>query len=148
LSRGLSLRIPRAKGNHLGKKIEFSRPVAPEDLRIGDYVAVLSIRREYLPSVCAGDTEFRPVRPYRVELSDWCDGEPLRIVAVCLPFAAARSPLGRVQWLNLRSDTLVRLSRAYGRTAVRAARDKKSPEDEEDRSEKKRKKSKKRKRKG
>src|SRR5438105_4293111 len=68
-------------------KISLAASVAPEDLRCGDSVAILSLTREY-PSFfwCSDAAMMANNEPVRVSYM-WPDGGvPLKIKAICLPF--------------------------------------------------------------
>ena len=90
--------------------------IAPEDLRRGDFVAVLSevielptfLWNDALPS---GRGELVRLRRLPTE-----DRAPLKIKAICLPFVFVKSPSGQHQTLDVRLATLVRLEKDYAKT--------------------------------
>lgn len=93
-----------------------AKPLAPEDVAPGDYVAVLDQVYEY-PSVVwycdrplAGEDEVirLRLRPHRSEL-------PLRVVAVCVPFVYAEDVGGKRRTIDLRSTRLARIDRKVGK---------------------------------
>lgn len=94
----------------------LARPIAPDDLRRGEYVAVLHEVCE-LPSFWCSDSglmapdqvieiTYRPLPE---------DREPLKIVALCLPFVFVKRPNGEHRTLDIRGCALVRLDREYAR---------------------------------
>ncbi len=89
--------------------------VAPEDLRRGDFVALLSEIIE-LPSFlwdespASGRDEL--VRISRLPTEDRA---PLKIKAICLPFVFVKLPDGKFQTIDVRLARLARLDRAYAK---------------------------------
>ncbi len=90
--------------------------VAPEDLRRGDFVAVLSQIVE-LPSFLWSDTlpsgQDELVRLRRLPTDDRV---PLKVEAICLPFLFVKLPNGRFETIDVRLASLVRLEEGYART--------------------------------
>lgn len=90
--------------------------VAPEDLRRGDFVAVLSEIVE-LPSflwtetLTSGRDELVRVRRLPTE-----DRAPLQVKAICLPFVFVKLPAGQFQTIDVRLARLVKLEKCYART--------------------------------
>jgi hypothetical protein len=96
--------------------------VAPEDLRNGDHVAVLTEVVE-VPSCCWCDLPGHPPEePIRLRLMSRDSGLPLRIQSICLPFVLVRTPCGWSESIDIRRVQLVRVTRAYARTAWKQAR--------------------------
>ncbi len=91
--------------------------VAPEDLRRGDYIAVLSEIVE-LPSFLWSETlpggRGELVRLRRLPTEDRA---PLKVKAICLPFIFVKLPSGQFETIDVRLVNLVRLERGYARTA-------------------------------
>jgi hypothetical protein len=96
--------------------------VAPEDLRRGDFVAVLSEIVE-LPSflwtetIPSGRSELVRVRRLPTE-----DRAPLKVRAICLPFVFVKLPSGQFQTIDVRLASLVRLEKAYAETVWKTLR--------------------------
>lgn len=96
--------------------------VAPEDLRRGDFVGVLSEIVEvpsYLWCESALATPDQMIR-YR-RLADE-GGVPRRVKAICLPFVFVKLPSGDYQTIDLRSTELVRLDRRYAKVVWKSQR--------------------------
>jgi hypothetical protein len=96
--------------------------VAPEDLRCGDFIAVLNVILE-LPSFLwcdsmAADSE----RMVRVRCFAWEGGMPLKVMEICLPFVLVKSPSGMFQSIDVRQVELVRLNKRYAKTTWHALR--------------------------
>lgn len=98
--------------------------VAPEDLRQGDYVAVLSEVIE-LPSFLWTETlaskHDEVIRVCRLPTGA---RSPLKIKAICLPYVFVKSPAGDYQTIDIRLARLVRLDRAYAKTVWKRMRTK------------------------
>lgn len=90
--------------------------VAPEDLRRGDFVTVLSEIVE-LPSflwceMLATDRS-ELVRLRRLPTDDRA---PMKVKAICLPFIFVKLPKGQFRTIDIRLTSLVRLEKNYART--------------------------------
>ncbi len=86
--------------------------VAGEDLACGDYVSLLNEMVE-LPSFlwdCCG-ASLSPEEVVRLRLIPDDAGQPLRVIAICLPFVYAKTPKGETVTLDTRRMQLVRLDR-------------------------------------
>lgn len=96
----------------------LARSLAPEEIRVGDYVTPLSTVIE-VPSYWwpADGWSMRHDEPVRVRVLNTCDGVPLRVKAVCLPFALVKRPTGRMMTLDTRQCQFARLDPAYGKRA-------------------------------
>jgi hypothetical protein len=96
-----------------------SKPLAPEDICVDDFVSVLNVTCEYLDvfSECL----FGPPRPFRVR---WLPPEfaALRVVAVCLPFVLVEDAKGASRTLDVRRYTLTRLDEDFARKAMKRSR--------------------------
>jgi hypothetical protein len=100
-----------------------AKVLAPEDVRAGDYVALLQVVRE-IPSFlwCGGIGTMRPEEPVRIPLIPNNGGVPLRVRSVCLPFILVKTPSGDLRHLDVRSYRLARLDRAHARAAWKACK--------------------------
>ncbi len=107
-----------AAANH---NTTLAKPIAAEDLRRGDYVALLSVVYEY-PSFC-WDCESQlmpPETPVRIRLRPHEPTCPLRIVDLCVPFVFVKEPGGQCRTLDVRGCQLVRLDERYARRVWKA----------------------------
>jgi hypothetical protein len=94
-------------------EINVCRRVAPEDLRPGLFVAVLSAVHEVYPPAALEAAEFRLPRPVRVVCLGCADGEPLRVLSVCVPFVQLEDSKGELRSLDLRQQQLGVLAEEY-----------------------------------
>jgi hypothetical protein len=94
----------------------LARPLAPEDLRCGDFVGILLEVAE-LPSWCWGCEShvLNPHEPVRITYRSDNGGTPLKVKAVCLPFVFVKLPSGQHRTLDIRQHELVRLDGRYAR---------------------------------
>jgi hypothetical protein len=95
-----------------------ARTVHPEDLKCGDYVAVLNDIEEF-PSFlwgCDVDSSSRE-QPVRMRFRSSGDGTPMRIKSICLPFVLVVSPRSQSLIFDVRQVELVRLPKRYAKAA-------------------------------
>ncbi len=118
--------MPRCRKTETGgrfgaKELTTAKVLAPEDVRAGDYVALLHVVYE-LPSFfwCGGIGTIRPDEPVRIPFVPNNGGVPLRVRSVCLPFILVKAPSGQMRNLDVRRYRLARLDRAYARAAWKA----------------------------
>jgi hypothetical protein len=100
-----------------------AKVLAPEDVRAGDFVALLHVVEE-IPSYCwfgaMGTT--RPDEPVRVPFVPKNGGVPLRVRSICLPFILVKAPSGKLRNLDVRLSRLARLDRTHARAAWKACK--------------------------
>ena len=107
------------------KDLTTAKVLAPEDVRAGDYVALLHVVHE-VPSFwwCSEIGTIRPDEPVRIPFVPNNGGVPLRVRSICLPFILVKAPSGKLRNLDVRRYRLARLDRAArgppGRPARRA----------------------------
>ena len=93
----------------------LAKPIAAEDLRPGDYVALL-VEAVELPSFLWGceSVTLAPDEPVQVCYRPLESGLPLKVKALCLPFVFVRRPCGHSLTLDVRACRLARLQPGYG----------------------------------
>jgi hypothetical protein len=94
-----------------------SRSLPAEDLRCGDFVAILHEIVEW-PSFfwcCADPQLLPPDEPVRLVTRASDAGTPLKVKAISLPFVFVKRPCGGHLALDVRHHRLVRLSESYAR---------------------------------
>ena len=116
----MKIELPDRKGTLLAAR------VAPEDLRCGDFIAVLSEVIE-VPSFLWPETLPSPrdelVRLRRLPTDDRA---PLKIKAICLPFIFVELPGGAFQTIDVRLASLARLEKDYAKTVWKSMRKRRS----------------------
>lgn len=97
--------------------------VAGEDLARGDYVSFLNETVD-LPSFfwdgCGAGLS--PHELVRLKLIPCDAGQPLKVIAVCLPFVYAKAPRGETATIDTRRTQLVRLDRRCAKVVWKALR--------------------------
>jgi hypothetical protein len=118
--------MPRCRKTDAGRRagtkdLTTAKVLAPEDVRAGDYVALLHVIHE-LPSFfwCGGMGTMRPDEPVRIPFVPNNGGVPLRVRSICLPFILVKAPTGKLRNLDVRRYRLARLDRAHARAAWKA----------------------------
>ena len=103
-----------------GAEATLAKPLAPEDVRKGDFVGVLYVIYE-LPSFfwCAESFQIPHDEPVRLQLVPE-PGPPLKVQSVCVPFVFVKDPVGKQKMLDLRKCRLARLDRDFARTIWKA----------------------------
>jgi hypothetical protein len=96
----------------------LAKALAPEEIYQGDYVTPLSTTYE-IPSFwwCAESWRLPLEEPVRVRYMSSCDGVPLRVQSVCLPFVLAKNPNGQSVTIDVRRCQLARLDREFAKRA-------------------------------
>jgi hypothetical protein len=96
-----------------------ARSLAAEDLRCGDFVAILHEVVEWPSFFWCGDPQLLPPdQPVRLVCRAGDGGVPLKVKAICLPFVFVKQPCGKHRVLDVRQHRLVRLGDGYCRTIV------------------------------
>ena len=82
-------------------EIHVGRSVAPDDLRCGDFVSILSEIAEYPSFLWCHDSQLlAPNEPVRIQWRPDDGGMPLKIKAICLPYVFAKAPTGHRRILD------------------------------------------------
>jgi hypothetical protein len=102
----------------MGKHQTSSRKLAPEDVRKGDYIAVTDMILELPALTCDGNWR-DDGKLARFSFMAWTSGQPMKVVGVCLPFVLVRHADGRHDTVDLRRWTVARLSKRFGKAALK-----------------------------
>jgi hypothetical protein len=104
--------------NYGAAQATLAKALAPEEVRPGDYVTPLYAVAE-VPSFWwyADAWNLPPDEPVRLRFTSTCDGAPLRVKSVCLPFVLAKQSSGIALTIDLRRCQLARLDPAYAKRA-------------------------------
>lgn len=122
---GVCLLMGRCRENAELDKSEsaLARALAPEEIRRGDFVAVLYVISEWPSFFWPSDSALeRRDELVRICSTPHGESQPLKVRAVCLPFVLAKTPTGAQKTLDVRRCRLARLENRYARTAWRAAK--------------------------
>ncbi len=90
-----------------------SQSVAPEDIRVDDFVCLMRVVREWVPLF--DDDSWCRNQLRRAEHLPDDEQLPMRIVEVCLPFVMVKQTDGTHRMLDVRRHRLARVSDAFGR---------------------------------
>lgn len=118
----------KEKNKTLGESLNAARRLAPEDVRVGDDVAIVEITYQ-VPSFlwCGADAvTMPPERPVRMTYLHAMDQGPLRVESVCLPFVLCQPMKGRGRVLDVRQVQLARLDACFADQVRSAQKSKKS----------------------
>jgi hypothetical protein len=99
----------------------LAKALAPEDIRPGDFVTPLFVIAE-VPSFgwCAESWSLPLDQPVRIRFTPNCDGMPMRVKSVCLPFVLAKNPSGDQGTIDLRKCQLAGLDQTHAKRAWKA----------------------------
>lgn len=99
----------------------LAKPLAPEDVRAGEFVAILDEICE-LPSYFWNDCGALAPRDQLVRIRHIPATEalPMKVRCVCLPFVLVKQPCGARRTLDVRKSRLARLDAKFARAAWKA----------------------------
>lgn len=97
-----------------------ARPLAPEDVRVGDHIVILHEIREIQPCefCCIDAGEVPPLERRRYRTMPRGDTRPLHVIAVAIPFIVVRKRNGKTQMLDLRRAAVARVDASFARAAL------------------------------
>jgi hypothetical protein len=99
--------------NMIENELTVARPLAPEDIRAGFYVAILNVVWESFPPGC--DQPWRELKPLRTVWLPPPDAAlVLKVREVCLPFVLTEQPGGPPRTLDIRRWRLALVSERFG----------------------------------
>lgn len=115
-----------ARGGHgdelVSKKMSTAKPLAPEDIRPGEYVSVLHAVEEFLTMSVFGPASWDDLKTVRVCVLPEGDMQPMRVEEVCLPFVLVKLADGGLRTLDVRRYQFARVTERFARRAVRRVR--------------------------
>jgi len=113
--------MPKDKEQKRKKQLALTRSLAPEDIRVGDYVVVTHDTAQVLLESCLpGATQ--ALQLARVRFIPYRAGWPYRVVSVCVPFVIVQDFEGDVENLDLRQHSISRVDKHYFQSASRRYR--------------------------
>lgn len=104
------------KRSRAEQALTVAKPLAPEEIRVGDFVVVLHQLVE-LPSFCwcHDATVLAPDQPVRIQLLPSADERPMKVKSACLPFVIVKLSDGEQRMIDLRRMRLARVDRKFAR---------------------------------
>jgi hypothetical protein len=101
----------------------LAKPLAPEDIRPGDFVAPLYVIAEVPSFWWRADGWNLPIdEPVRIRLTPPSDGAPLKVRSVCVPFVLVKTATGGQSTIDVRTCQLARLDAAHAARAWKACK--------------------------
>jgi hypothetical protein len=109
--------------------ITLAKPLAPEEIRIGDFVSPLHVFYDF-PSFlwCSDSAIERREETVRICYLPESGGVPLKVKSVCLPFVLVKHANGTQLTLDVRKARLARLDADYAKAAWKLCKKKKAVE--------------------
>lgn len=99
----------------------LARSLAPEEVRQGDFVAVLQVTYEVPSFMWRADSFQIPHdEPVRIQFMPDGGGLPLKVRSICLPFVFVKDPDGNHRTLDVRKCRLARLHPDYAKVVWKA----------------------------
>eukprot|EP00752_Nemacystus_decipiens_P016871 g15103.t1 len=99
-------------------KMTLTRRIrSPEDIQIGDYVVKTHRRYQLVPCDLSRPLDGEVVEPIILYGWPYDAGEPLKVLAVCLPFVMTKTAYGSREAIDTRQDVLMKVSKSYGKSA-------------------------------
>jgi hypothetical protein len=99
----------------------LAKALAPEEIRRGDFVTLLTVTYEVPSYFWNADASTLPRdEPVRIRFVPESGGMPLKVQGVCLPFVLVKGPRDERCTLDVRKCRLARLDRTYAAKAWRA----------------------------
>jgi hypothetical protein len=99
----------------------LAKALAPEEIRRGDFVTLLSVTYEVPSYFWDADASTLPRdEPVRIRFVPECGGVPLKVQSVCLPFVLVKVPAGDRSTIDVRRCRLARLDRTYAARSWKA----------------------------
>ena len=90
---------------------------SPEDIRLGDFIAVTHTRFELVPDNLEPMLAGQEVKPIRLTALPYDAGTPMKVIALCLPFVIGEMANDVRVVVDTRRHALSRVSEAYAMAA-------------------------------
>lgn len=101
------------------ERTTLAKSLAPEEVRAGDWVAVLYEVQEY--TLLTWECDVPPAERdevVRVAITPDDGGEPLEVKAVCLPFVLVKPHKGKLRQIDVRRNRLARLDPSFAKVWI------------------------------
>lgn len=104
------------------KSKRTSQPVAPEDLRCGEYVSITQVVMEHLPCELERPS-WENQGPVKTLWLPFCAPRPMKVVDISLPFVFVQMATGKHEVVDVRRFRLARLPEPFGKKAFKRLKD-------------------------
>ncbi|MEQ8208942.1 MAG: hypothetical protein RH917_03850 [Lacipirellulaceae bacterium] len=96
------------------ERATLAKSLAPEEVRAGDWVAILYEICEFPLLIWEYDVaQAEREELVRIAITPYRDCEPLEVKAVCLPFVLVKPRKGKLRQLDIRRNRLARLDPSF-----------------------------------
>lgn len=110
-----------------GADATLAKALAPEEIRPGDYVALLNVVYELPSFFWCDDAALMPrEQPVRIQFTPESGSAPLKVKSVCLPYVLVKHPDGRKFTLDVSRSKLARLATDFATLAWKALKGQRS----------------------
>lgn len=96
-----------------------TRQIAPDDMKIGDYVAITHEYCEFIDRYASERHQQLTLQRVETLYEDEDAGTPLLVMRICLPFVLVRKPDKQYVSVDIRRFKLVKLDDHYALDAIR-----------------------------
>ena len=86
---------------------------SPEDIRLGDFIAVTHTRYELVPDNLEPMLAGQEVEPIRLTALPYDAGTPMKVIALCLPFVIGETAVDMRVVVDTRRHALTQVSEDY-----------------------------------
>lgn len=90
---------------------------SPEDIQIGDHVVKTHKRYQLVPCNVERSVTGEAVEPIILYGWPFDAGEPMKVLAVCLPFVMVKTTYDTREAIDTRQDVLMKVSKTYAKAA-------------------------------
>jgi hypothetical protein len=110
--------ISQSKGTRTNSGLSLAKALAPEEIRVGDFVSPLHVFYDF-PSFfwCSDSAIQRREETVRICYLPESGGVPLKVKSLCLPFVLVKKADGTQQTLDIRKVRLARLDTKFAKAA-------------------------------
>lgn len=121
------MKMMQTKTETADASLKVAKRLHPEDLQLGDFVAISEFSCEYLPFLWDGVDPIRlpPDKPVRLKFLACDDHQAQEVKSVCLPFVLCQQTDGSHIIHDVRSVQLTRLDSEYAKAVRKAFKPKK-----------------------
>ncbi|MBX3375763.1 MAG: hypothetical protein KF678_02015 [Phycisphaeraceae bacterium] len=98
----------------MNPEITISRRLAPEDILPGMFIAITARTHQVYPYWLLDGWNTQRVEPVAFSCMTCSDGDPRRVLAVCLPFVLTENSRGWTETLDVRLCAIVQVDEMFG----------------------------------
>ena len=110
---------------HQKMLLQPARAIGPEDVRPGMFVTPARVTCDAFWIGACGTTGGETIKQDTYQTNSWRTGEPLKVIAVSLPYVYVQDAEGDFDVIDVTRNRLARVSDLYGETIAKAVKHKK-----------------------